>query len=79
MDDDTRDLLREAGEVLHGGRWQSELARDLGVTDRTMRRWVSGEHAMPEAVLGELLQLCEHRAGRLAAVVKQLQSISGKL
>ena len=40
-------LLRKVGECLYGTRWQSELARALGVTDRTMRRWVNGTHAIP--------------------------------
>jgi len=37
--------LRTAGEALYGPRWQSALARDLGVSDRTMRRWVAGDEA----------------------------------
>lgn len=39
----TRDELRAAGETLHGPRWQSALARDLGVADRTVRRWLAGK------------------------------------
>lgn len=35
-------LLRDAGEALYGPRWQSDLARDLHVADRTMRRWLAG-------------------------------------
>jgi DNA-binding transcriptional regulator YiaG len=36
------------GQALYGPRWQSELARALGVSDRTVRRWsASGE--LPDA------------------------------
>jgi hypothetical protein len=35
-------FLREVGEALYGPRWQSELARRIGVSDRSVRRWVAG-------------------------------------
>lgn len=38
----TRDELRAAGEALYGARWQTALARELGVADRTVRRWLAG-------------------------------------
>ena len=39
----TSDLIREAGQSLFGIRFQSDLARLLGVSDRTVRRWCAGE------------------------------------
>ncbi len=47
-------LLREAGEAMYGSRWQSDMARDLGVSDRTVRRWVAGEFAIPPNVWSEI-------------------------
>ena len=41
--------LAAAGRALYGQLWQSALARDLGVNDRTMRRWVAG-HEPPETI-----------------------------
>ena len=35
--------LRTIGELLYGERWQSPLARDLGVDDRTVRGWLTGK------------------------------------
>jgi hypothetical protein len=35
--------LSAAGELLHGPNWQSPVARDLGVADRTIRRYVAGD------------------------------------
>lgn len=32
--------LAELGEALFGPRWQSQLAREFGVTGRTVRRWL---------------------------------------
>lgn len=34
-------LLIRVGEACYGDCWKSALARDLRVTDRTMRRWAS--------------------------------------
>jgi len=61
----TRDLFCRVGGALYGPRWQSELARDLGVSDRTVRRWAAGEQPIPDtaadlcatAVLARMLQL----------------------
>ncbi len=38
-----RDELIAVGERLYGARWQSALARALGVSDRTVRRWLAGD------------------------------------
>lgn len=35
--------LRAVGELLYGERWQSPLAKDLGVNDRTVRKWADGK------------------------------------
>lgn len=65
------DLLRRVGEALYGPSWQSALARDLGVNDRTMRRWaVDGA---PERIAPELLALAKERGAELAAVAAELE------
>ena len=58
----TPDLLRTIGEALYGPRWQTDLARDLAVSDRTVRRWVAGTDALPAGVAADLARLCEERA-----------------
>lgn len=66
------DLLREAGEALYGPRWQSDLARDLKVTDRTVRRWAAGAD-VPSAVRLELAELLKARGAAIAAVRRKLR------
>jgi ribosome-binding protein aMBF1 (putative translation factor) len=68
----TPQLLREAGEALYGARWQSELARELNVSDRTMRRWAAGEFSIPEAVSAELRGILKAKGMALAAVRRKL-------
>jgi hypothetical protein len=54
---DHREMLRQAGEALYGERWQSELSRAVSVSDRTMRRWVSGPYEIPDGVWNDIQQL----------------------
>lgn len=61
----TANLLHDTGRALYGDRWQSALARDLGVSDRTVRYWASGAHDVPPGVWTELLELAQERAQRL--------------
>jgi hypothetical protein len=58
-------LLADTGRALYGDRWQSALARDLQVDDRTMRRWVAGDYDPPPGVWTDLLRLTQERAQRL--------------
>jgi len=48
------DQLREISARLFGNEWQTPLAAALGVSDRTVRRWASGEHAVPDNVAAAL-------------------------
>ena len=65
-------LLKRCGEALYGPRWQSELARDLKVADRTVRRWADGLSDVPDGVYLELLGLCNERAAELDDLIAML-------
>lgn len=65
-------LLKRCGEAMYGPRWQSDLARDLKVSDRTVRRWVDGSSDVPDGVYLELLGLCQERAAELDDVIRLL-------
>jgi len=69
-------LLRETGEALYGPRWQSELGRDLDVSDRTIRRWAAGVDDLPPGVAMDLWRLCLERAQRLDALAERLKVAS---
>lgn len=56
----TRDELRAAGETLYGQHWQTPLARQLGVAERTVRRWISGKLSVgPEMAAAINLELAK--------------------
>lgn len=66
-------LLVEAGEALYGPRWQSELARDLDVSIRTMQRWAAGATDVPPGIYLDLLRLTQERAAVLDALAPRLR------
>ena len=67
------DLLRDAGEALYGDQWQAALARDLEVSDRTMRRWAAGDFSIPPTLAAELRDILRERGLTLAAVRRKLR------
>lgn len=66
------DLLAECGEALYGPRWQSDLARDLAVSIRTVQRWAVDGDGMPQGVYADLRRLMRERATLLTALAKRL-------
>jgi DNA-binding transcriptional regulator YdaS (Cro superfamily) len=67
-------LLVECGEALYGPQWQSALARDLGVADRTVRRWVAGTSEIPVGLYVDLLRVTQERAALLDALAPRLRN-----
>ncbi|MBX3482562.1 hypothetical protein [Phenylobacterium sp.] len=72
----TDNLLTATGEALYGPRWQSDLARDLGVSDRTMRRWAAGDDTPRPGVYADLLRLTQARATALSALAAELGAMA---
>jgi hypothetical protein len=66
-------ILRKAGFALYGEQWRSELARALGVTDRTVRRWVQDEYSIPVETREHIIEICLKRIDMLNAVVQRLE------
>lgn len=65
--------LRKAGFALYGEQWRSELARALGVTDRTVRRWAYDEYSIPDEARERVIELCRTRVKMLNAVMRRLE------
>jgi hypothetical protein len=67
-------LITDCGQAMYGERWQSALARDLGVCDRTVRRWAAGSYDMPGIHTTQLLRLMRERAEVLRRLVEALDA-----
>jgi hypothetical protein len=68
-------LLQQVGEALYGPRWQSSLSHQLGVSDRTMRRWFAGEHPVPDGVRDDLRRLVKERAAEVYYLTKAFDAL----
>lgn len=66
--------LETIGQALYGPQWQSAIARDLAVSDRTIRRWVAGTSNIPPGILGELKAVCLKRSAELAALAAKIEA-----
>lgn len=75
----TPNTLEQAGVALYGPRWQTDLARALGVADRTMRRWANGVNPIPAGIAEELLHLVRARQVELKSVEQWLAEHAGSL
>lgn len=72
----TPDIIRAYCEALYGeSGWQSALARDLLVTDRTVRRWVAGTTPWPKTLVEDLLLLTRRRIAILNNISQKLSDI----
>ena len=62
------DFLRAAGEALYGDRWQTAIARDLEVSDRTVRNWSADKFEVPIGVMRDVLALLHVRKEEIEKV-----------
>lgn len=69
--------LRLVGRALFGMEWQNELARSLGVNERTVQRWAKGEQPITPWVWPRLAQVCEYRGGKLLRLSQGLRELVG--
>ena len=69
-------LLSEIGEALYGPRWQSELARVLGVNIRTAQRWAAGDTTPPPGVYADLAKIAGERRISIGTLLPRLKEAS---
>ena len=69
------DALARTGRALYGERWQSALASDLGVSDRTIRHYIAGDRSPPPGIYVDLIRLCRERARNLDNLVEHLRNV----
>lgn len=79
MTADPRDLLRRVGEALYGPRWQTPLAADLGVAERTVRFWLSARQRPRPGVWADLARLMAGRQRRLDALAAEVAALAADL
>jgi hypothetical protein len=63
------DKFADTGRALYGERWQTSLAVDLRVADRTIRRWLTGEVPIPSNIENELRELIKKRMNEMGGII----------
>jgi len=77
MSDTKKDVLIKSGQALYGERWQTALARDLGLSDgRRIRQWLSGHRPIPEGVWNDIAKLLADRKVVIDEALSGLNSLS---
>jgi hypothetical protein len=59
------ELLQHVGLRLFGAHWQGQICAIIGVSERSMRRWVAGVDQIPPGVWTDILGLVRSRWGDL--------------
>ena len=72
LDCNAREQLARAGQLLYGSRWQSDLARALGVNDRRVRQWMAGERPIPPGIWADIARLLRERQTDSADLLREL-------
>ena len=69
-------LLGALGAALYGEHWKNPLANALGVSDRTLRRWLQTE-AVPPGVWAEIAELAAEREAQLGPLAAAARARAG--
>ena len=63
--------LHTIGRALYGERWQTDLSKALGVSERTVRRWVAGQEPPPGA-WADMARVAESKAAELQRLARDM-------
>jgi hypothetical protein len=75
METDTLTLLINTGKALYGERWQTDLARELKLSDsRRIRQWLSKERPIPAGILKDLRILLCARQHLIQIAITQIDN-----
>jgi hypothetical protein len=70
-------LLVKVGERLYGERWQTQLARELGIRDTSrIRGWLRGDRPVPDGVVADLPAILRRHAKACAALAAEVEAIT---
>ncbi|EMB2321477.1 transcriptional regulator [Acinetobacter baumannii] len=58
----TPEELKQAGEILYGTQWQSDLARALEIDSRRVRDWLQERRPIPVGVRNEIILLLKEKS-----------------
>ncbi len=73
---DKIEALITAGQALYGDRWQTDLARDLDLSDaRRIRQWLTKSRPIPQSILNDLAGLLRERQSLISDTLEMLKTL----
>lgn len=70
------ELLARIGNALYGSRWQTDMAHDLEVNTRTIRRWTTGEWPIPNDRWRQIWRLMIGKSERIERMARELNGVT---
>ena len=64
-----KEKLIAAGTAAFGHRWQTDLSNALGVSDRTIRNWLSGKYQIPSTVSADIVIILNRRKAEIIEAI----------
>ncbi len=64
-----KEKLIAAGVAAFGERWQTDLSNALGVSDRTIRNWLSGKYQIPSTVSADIVIILNRRKAEIIEAI----------
>jgi hypothetical protein len=64
------------GRALYGPAWQTEFARRLGISDRTVRNWLSGSRGLPDTIWADLDRLLREQRDLIERLIRDIKKLS---
>ncbi len=68
--------LELVGLALYGNRWQTNLARDLAVSERVVRYWASGQKKIPDRQWRYIAALLDQRSRDCKELARAILALS---
>lgn len=72
--DPDQEMLRHVGEQLYGSGWQSPLARDLGLSRRSVERWKFGLYKISHDRWAEVLEMLRKKIRTIETLQAEIQA-----
>lgn len=71
-----KDLLAKIGHALYGARWKSQIARDLKLSDGSIRHWLTGRMPLSRdhGIFRDLEVILETKLAEISEALKALRS-----
>lgn len=73
MEIDKEEFIK-IGNILYGDIWQSQFAKELGISLRSVQYWVSGGRSITSEMQGKIIEIAYSKVGRMRGFLIELET-----